>query len=268
MTSTDMHSQLDSDSEIKTAEDYKSTLQILTNQKKPSQVLVQLMTLLEKYRQKRKLGWSRPWNKYGLLVFKSFVLDFTKDSNFINEMRKFLDSLSLSENNILAFKQLSENRNSKGFLFCHDFTDSDFKTYEGVTFSIGKIAPESPRHRDRFDIILEREIIDGVSTGNIRARIYNDPYLNSTEIPKMIELRQSSEFQKNATNALESCVLKYCQWKNEPHRHWSHWTQNYIYYFGKRSLKVNKSIFEKTVNFNYLQTSDSIGNLNAHSAAL
>lgn len=244
MKNNDTASKQNNDGIINNNFEYKSIIQDLTTQKKPSQVLVHLMTILESYRQKRKIGWSRPWNKYGLTVFKSFVLNTAEDNHIINSSLEFLKKLNISQDHINSFESLSLAPNLKGFVFCHDYVELNGKHYEGITFSLGKNAAQSPGHRDRFDIILETEIINNTNSNNIRIRIYDDPYNHSTVIPDIVLLNYATEFSQIAKTLLELCLKNCAEWNSEPKRHWSHWTQNYIYYFGSRKMKIENSIFQ------------------------
>ncbi len=54
---------------------YHETSKILSAKKHPPAILRLLMNSFERYRQARKFGWSRPWNKVDLMNFQSFKLN-------------------------------------------------------------------------------------------------------------------------------------------------------------------------------------------------
>ena len=71
-------------SSIKNEDQYRSAVKQLDQDKKPAFLLRLLMNAVESYRQARKFGWSRPQNKYGLTVFRSFRLDRGRDQSLID----------------------------------------------------------------------------------------------------------------------------------------------------------------------------------------
>ncbi len=56
---------------LSTEQDYKKVQSELNARKKPSKTLRYMMQALESYRQAKKMGWSRPWNKYNLVNFQT-----------------------------------------------------------------------------------------------------------------------------------------------------------------------------------------------------
>jgi hypothetical protein len=59
---------------------------LMDRQQRPPSILRFLMGD-ELYRQARKIGWSRPWNKYGINTFLSFKLDFPQDDDLVERAR-------------------------------------------------------------------------------------------------------------------------------------------------------------------------------------
>ena len=54
---------------------YREASKTLAREKRPPAVLRMLMNSFESYRQARKYGWSRPWNKVDLASGKRFPLN-------------------------------------------------------------------------------------------------------------------------------------------------------------------------------------------------
>ncbi len=68
---------------IESAEAYRLAVQTLNKKDSPPKILQLIMNGFESYRASRKLGWSRPWNKYGVRTFRSYKLDFEHDMALI-----------------------------------------------------------------------------------------------------------------------------------------------------------------------------------------
>ncbi|MDP7339875.1 MAG: hypothetical protein QF786_11220, partial [Vicinamibacterales bacterium] len=144
---------------IETEGQYRSAVKQLDQDKKPPFLLRLLMNALESYRQARKMGWSRPQNKYGLTVFHSFRLDRSDDRPLIDLVMKacLTEFTELDGPAGQYIRGLLEDPNLMGFIFVHDCLEERTK-YEGMTFSFGRVATGQARHRDRFDLILESEV--------------------------------------------------------------------------------------------------------------
>lgn len=69
--------------EIRSEADYQNVLATLSRRDRPHAILRFLMRALESYRAARKMGWSRPWNKYGVVNFQSFKLDPAQDHELL-----------------------------------------------------------------------------------------------------------------------------------------------------------------------------------------
>ena len=78
--------------DIKDEAGYRVAMTTLSKQNRPPIVLRLLMQAFEAYRQARRIGWSRPWNKYGINTFQSFRLRFPADTDLIELARAVLDS--------------------------------------------------------------------------------------------------------------------------------------------------------------------------------
>ncbi len=235
---------------IKNKAEYQSVLKHLDQDKKPSFILRLLMNALESYRQARKMGWSRPQNKYGMTIFNSFRLEREKDQSLIDSVIKnFLAEFpDLDEESSQYVRDLHQDPHLMGFVFFHDFHEEE-TLYEGMTFSLGRLAPGRSSHRDRFDLILESEVKNGFSQGVTRIRAYVDPF--KLPIKKNPALFLSNQTPR--TGGVKELFLegteRYQQWLGDADRVWEHWTQRYINYFGPRTLQVNNSYFPSLVDF-------------------
>ena len=223
---------------------YRTAVRQLDQDKKPPFVLRLLMNALESYRQARKMGWSRPQNKYGLTVFRSFRLDRRQDQSVIDlVIRTFVTEFpELDKESSRDVQALHDDPRLMGFVFVHDGRDEG-DLYEGITFSFGRIASGRTRHRDRFDLILESEIKDGLSQGLSRVRAYVDPFKPpSRKNPARLFLHHPPRTHEVQDLFLAGANL-YTSWLEESDREWQHWTQRYINYFGPRTTPVENSYF-------------------------
>ena len=229
--------------DIKDESSYQKTLTILSAQSKPSKILCKLMNMLESYRQSRKMGWSRPWNKYGLTTFTTFKLKATEESDLIEKTSSALSSVpSVNEDALKFCNEILVDRDAlMGFIFYSDFIEEP-RTYQSITLSFGRKVPGQPRFRDRFDIIYDLEVIDGIANAPSRIRLYIDPYADCNKSPLLQTSFNSDDYP--AFNVLFSDLCsKYQQWANIPERHWDHWTSRYIDYFGERNTNITNAYF-------------------------
>ena len=238
-----MAKTLTEDFQIKNEEDYRSVQATLSRRDRPPAVLRFLMRVLESFRGARKIGWSRPWNKYGVVNFQSFRLNTKQDADLLEQAGDILtrECPSMPEPAARFVQELLANREQlMGFLFVQEFTENG-RQFEGVNLSLGRRTAGQPRYRDRLDLILESPVQDGVSQGFSRLRIYVDPYTGNKEPlwSTILEHRVSDTtlalFQQLASLSWE--------WADNPERRWDHWTSAYIDYFGPRQWSMRKSYF-------------------------
>ncbi|MCK5359917.1 MAG: hypothetical protein KAJ95_04780, partial [Gammaproteobacteria bacterium] len=150
---------------IEHEQDYREIAKTISRKKRPAKILRKLMNMMEAYRQSKKYGWSRPWNKHNLTNFQSFKLDHRNDELlYLNSQRFLSEMFSGAPEEVRVFSEglLSDTNELMSFLFCHEYSDGN-KHFEGATLSFGRI--NNKRYRDRIDIILEAEVINGVSQG-------------------------------------------------------------------------------------------------------
>ncbi len=228
---------------IDSEKDYQNTLAILADQNRPASILRFLMNKLESYRGSRKIGWSRPWNKYDVMNVQSFKLDFNQDTELLNLAQQVLNDHFSSIPTVASRfvdQLLGDPESLMGFVFVHEYF-KDGQSYEGVNLSLGRRTDDNPRYRDRFDLILESPIENGQSQGLSRARVYIDPYL---ETPKPLWSASTQvNMSASAINLFQHLTNISWDWAKDPARIWDHWTSAYIDYFGPRQLFLQKSYF-------------------------
>jgi len=234
---------------IENESQYRSAVRQLDQDKRPPFLLRLLMNALEAYRQARKMGWSRPQNKYGLTVFESFRLDRGDDRPLIDLVLNtcLAEFPELDEDATQYVRALFEDPNLMGFIFVHDCRDEG-KLYEGITFSFGRVAAGQSRHRDRFDLILESEVTGGTSQGLSRVRAYVDPFT----LPIRKHPARAYSHEPVRATAAQDLFLSgadvYARWRDDADRAWQHWTQRYINYFGPRTSAVGDTYFPTLID--------------------
>jgi len=225
---------------IDSATEYNRVKKAISKKNQPSKIMRFLMNSLESYRQSRKLGWSRPWNKYDLTVFQSFKLRVNEDQQLFELGRLILDQDVAMPESVKYFVEelLADEERLMGFLFVHDFNDDDHQ-YEGVTLSLGRI--KDKKFRDRIDLIFESPVENGLSQGFSRIRVFIDPYMGVKEpLWTRIVSQNMSHHAFELFDRLSACSWG---WAEKKERVWHHWTSNYIDYFAPRSKPLNMSYF-------------------------
>lgn len=222
---------------------YQKTLSSLNKQDQPPRILCFLMGILESYRQARKMGWSRAWNKYGLTTFQSFKLHATDDISLIQNTEQTLQSLPDIPNDVLAFMRniLDESERLMGFVFISEYTEGA-DVYESATISFGCKVKGNPRGRERFDIIFDCPIVDTQAQPLSRVRLYVDPYRDGEKEP-LYQCTIKSPVSKELIALFEQLCDCSWQWHDQPEKLWDHWTSNYIDYFGARQINIQSSHF-------------------------
>ncbi|KAB8029048.1 hypothetical protein [Fluviispira multicolorata] len=252
---------IDEVKEINTESNYKSTYQALTIKKLPNYILLSLMQIFEDYRSKRKIGWSRPWNKYNLCTFQSYRWDIRIDNDIFSLLRIILlqNIHFFDENSEFFIRDILNDPRAQGFLFFHDHKEN-IKDYEGMTLSFGRFSTLNKRFRDRIDIILESQIINRTSTQKLDSiKIYVDPHNGDTKLPQVLKLDKS--FLKthiHLKNLFEILIKKYHIWEHTE-REWYHWSQKFVPYFGERnSIPINTLFFNQRQNLYLLDNEEQL----------
>jgi len=127
------------------------------------------------YRQSRKIGGSRPWNKYGVKTFQSYRLDLNQDTDLI-EFAKDLSSGEMPAEARAYVEDLLDDapesrQHLMGFLFFHEIIDGE-QIHEGVTLSFGR--KHQKRYCDRLDFVFEAPVLNGQAGSFSKLRIYVD----------------------------------------------------------------------------------------------
>lgn len=208
---------------------------------RPNWLLRLLMNALENKRQAKGMGWSRPWNKYGLNIFRTHNTHLHEDTDHYAPIAPFLDQFAprIPPDYADFVAELLADPSCMTFVFYHNH-DDDTGQYEGLTLSFGRRNAEDKTKRDRFDIILEDRRTDGRVDGEVeRLRVYVCPWNRFRNNREHFHL-ESSDFtdaERAAVRGLyQEAVRHYHQWKSVEERQWSHWSQQYIDYFGSRNF--------------------------------
>ena len=226
--------------EIDNVTEYNRVKKAISKKDQPNKIMRFLMNSLESYRQSRKLGWSRPWNKYDLTVFQSFKLKCKEDTNFMSLAATLLETdiaMPSSARNFIN-DLLADEDHLMGFVFVHEYMD-DGQLYEGVTFSIGRA--KEKKYRDRIDLILESPVVDENSQAFSRMRVFIDPYTGTKE--PLWTCTVSDNLTSSAYQLFDLLSVASWDWAKQESRVWNHWTSNYIDYFAPRQHQLSMSHF-------------------------
>ena len=205
----------------------------------PNWLLRKLMSSLETQRMKKKLGWSRPWNKYGLNIFRSHTHDAGQDAELFHLLDQILASIpGLPEPYLGFIRSLRADPAGMAFTFYHNHRLGEDR-YEGLTLSLGRKVPGDKTKRDRLDLTLEDKLVEGKADGKLdRVRLVVNPwseYLKDAFLTR--EWSTAGDAPLPGFQDLYAlCLAKYQIWKDDPSRQWEHWSVRYIDYFGPRTF--------------------------------
>ncbi len=251
MATTEQELELDLDEASLAADDLSvpALVRELNLQQRPSWVLSLLMNALERKRRARGLGWSRPWNKEGMTIFRTHSHEGFADGDYFGPVEAFLERVwDGAPRRYAEFgRDLLADPMRMGFTFYHNRTAADGTQYEGLTISLGRRVPEDRSKRDRLDLVLEDARVGGTVDGRVdQVRVYVCPWSLYGE-GREFHLWESRNLPTGELAGLqplyESCVAKYHEWKGEPDRQWDHWSARYIDYFGPRQFIPRRSAF-------------------------
>ena len=226
--------------EIKDEASYRVAMATLNKQNRPPVVLRLIMQALEAWRGARRIGWSRPWNKYGIVTFQSFKLRFPADNDLIELARAVLDNdcPDLPEEADGFIQELLSDKELMGFIFVHEY-EEDGNQYEGATLSFGRKTQR--RYRDRLDLIVEAPV-EGSSIGGLsRLRVYVDPYRGIK--PPLWETSVDASASAPAATLYGKLGKLSHDWAHDSDKLWNHWTSRYIDYFGPRRWPLDNTPF-------------------------
>ena len=222
---------------------YSSMIKTIGQQIGPPALLRRLMGAAEAYREKRKMGWSRPWNKYGLCTFQSFELAAHDDILLFEKAAAVLAKVDDVPAESLDFVNalVRDRDNLMGFIFLSEYREEG-REYETATLSIGRKNPESSRHRDRFDIVLDAPINNRIAAPLVRMRIYVDPFIPTQKEPAFVTTVDST-LPALAVELFDTLAECSTLWANAEDKIWDHWSSKYVEYFGPRTMGVLQSHF-------------------------
>ena len=237
---------------IKNDAEYRIVHDILTKQSRPLAVLKIFVNLFDAYRQQKKMGWSRPWNKVGTTVFASYVMDPVQDANIVRAAAAALESCwhnAAPELTAWVGGFFNEGR-LKGYLFCHDRNENQEgqqQNYEGLTISLGRPSSHGSTCIDRLDIVLEQEVKQDVVTGVRRLTFIVDPFAHATlKTPYCVHTLGEEDVHAALLFQDAERLLKQCA--ADPDRVWQHWSQSLIHYFVDVRKKIPEgSLFAEDV---------------------
>lgn len=211
-------------------------------QERPPWLLCQFMNALERKRQAQGLGWSRPWNKVDLTIFRTHTLDVAADAAHLAGVAPLLAHVLAGAPAPYAdfARALLADPARMAFAFYHN-RDTAGAQFEGVTLSFGRRVAGDVSKRDRVDVILEdRRAPDGRVDGQIDLlRVYVCPW-SEFRRDRRHHLVQCGAFppalRADAQALFDASLRGYHAWKDDAGRQWKHWSQRYIDYFGARKF--------------------------------
>ncbi len=213
--------------------------------RRPPALLRTMMAVLERQRQSRRLGWSRPWNKTGMNIFRTHIHDSAADAGYLGLWRAAIDPLvaGLPPSYLGFLEGLWTDPARMAFTFYHNRVEGG-ESYEGFTLSLGRKVPEDKSKRDRVDILVEDQRIHGrVDNRPDRLRIILNPYSEwARDLKPEADLRGDA-ISAGAVAAYSAGAEFYRRHREDPARQWDHWSSRYIGYFGPRSFIPHGSAF-------------------------
>jgi hypothetical protein len=224
--------------------DYRHVQATLSRRKAKPRLLRALMSLFERYRQARKIGWSRPWNKHGVRTFAAFRVLAAEDQHLLGLASRVVHDVvpRLSPRSCALHRDVFSGAVlPMGFVFLSEIEEGG-RRFESVTLSLGRVAPGHPRHRDRIDIVLDSEIVEDASEGITRVRVYLDPF-DVDRTPAEMFVADGS-FPPTAAALFLALITATERWQIESTRAWEHWTSAYIDYFGARRWGLRRACFD------------------------
>jgi len=229
---------------ISTESAYRSVIKALGRQLDSPRVLRHLMGVVENYRAKRKLGWSRPWNKYGLTTFQAFKLDPSADADLFARAKSLLDAIDDVPDDAREFvaELIADSDQLMGFVFLSEY-EEDGAHYETATLSLGRHSTSSARHRDRFDIVLDAPVVELTVKPVARMRLYIDPYTPARKEP-LYSATVGDPLPEQAVALFAMLARLSSEWAEDETKLWDHWTSKYVDYFGERQHEQEGSHFK------------------------
>lgn len=209
--------------------------------RRPGRILRLLMNALERGRQAKGLGWSRPWNKDGLTIFRTHITDLRRDREHYGPLAGLLAALRphIPDYWFTFANELLADPAGMSFVFYHNHEQAAVQ-HEGLTLSFGRRCEGDRSKRDRVDLILEDRRNAGRVDGLVdRLRVHICPWSRYRRDREHFALALN-RFNPGESGAIlplyREAVRHYHLWKDQEERQWRHWSQQYIDYFGARTF--------------------------------
>jgi hypothetical protein len=129
-------------------------------------------------------------------------------------------------------------------VFLHERLDAQ-GLFEGFTLSFGAVSARGRRYRDRFDVVVEQrldneDVPSKATKRDILVRVYEDRFLvtegNRSEqgpVPLLCQTLLPGD-HVDVAHLLSDSLTLLRKDALDSARHWDHWTQDVIDYFGPR----------------------------------
>lgn len=199
-----------------------------------------MMQALEKRCQARGQGWWRPWNKTGMTIFRAHRHVFPGDADVLHGAMEAIRDFAPEPLLTLPFiEDVLRDPALTAFTFYHN-RESGGAQYEGLTVSFGRPAPDDASRRDRVDLILEDCRVDGRVDGHVDlARIIVCPW-STYGIDRDHQRFEQCEFTDDEQVRFDALyrggVGTFHAWRHDESRQWSHWSADYLEFFGPRTF--------------------------------
>jgi hypothetical protein len=220
---------------IASESDYAAAHALLSRKASAPFLLRRVMSHFEAYRAARKYGWSRPWNKGGLRTFLTLEFHASADLEYARLARSWASLAGARDVSLLD--TLASAAGARCFVFLHERDDAH-GIFEGFTLSFGMPSSAGRRFRDRYDVIVERPL--GEPSEKVMVRVFEDRFVAGREVtgpfPPAKELTASFTAADDGVVGLLGVSLDLVRRDAfDTARHWTHWTQDVIDYFGPRA---------------------------------
>lgn len=225
---------------------YQRVQALVSARREPPRVMKLLVNLFERYRQARRIGWSRPWNKSGTVIFQSFRLPVDTCAELREGAARVLASqLHRADpaSRRFSVELLGDEAHLMVFVFLAHVVE-DGRRFERITIGLGRVCTDAPRWRDRIDIDLDAEVDGDQTRGISRARVFVDPYEAHRPGPQW---RSENIVPSSAESDLFDHVLAAIPAWIAAGREWQHWTADYLDYFGPMRFALRRSCFDASI---------------------
>lgn len=239
-----------SQTEIESVAQYEAALRLLSQESRPPAILRLLMQGLEKYRQSRRMGWSRKQNKVGVQTYLTFKMG-ERIHSFLPHVEEVIDSnfSALPDGRRAFIADLLGDRKLMGFLFFQETQELDATgetlEYETVCVSLGRVVAGKSRFRDRVDLMLDAPIVNQHVQGLSRVKLFIDPF--EEHQPSSLEAAPLA----GAGRLLDRLSALHAQHREDDVFIWDHWTQGYIDYFAARTRPLQGTRFPTALDEAY-----------------